>query len=501
MPRRPPPLSVHAPATSVGLIALLTIVIIIGWTMPSTAGAQDDTPETTMRPNPELGIAHVSPVAVPFVGRAEIWCTDRNPSNGICGAHHGSPAVDIGMDIGSPIHASGAGTVLQVEAGCVASWCRGGAGLFVEIGHADGTTSRYLHLSQVLVEAGDELITGDPIGLSGNSGSARSPHLHYDEHFPRGTRTPFGPMLACVGGQVVQYPSVLGVASWNDVPFGTELVNEGYECLGGAVLRSPTPDILAGATRVAIRPPAAFGTIEAELEITESVAGRIATSIVAVPNRSVVWIDLVNGAEQTIRQRTRTENGWHDWSATRPLRGNATSEEPTCRGLFASSSVGTDRIDVLIGTDGDDTIHGRGGDDVICSGDGHDVVSGGAGDDWIDTGAGRDTVTGGDGRDRIMAGPGRDSIAGGGSRDRIIGGRGADEIVGGDGDDVLIGGAGDDTLRGDGGQDRIKGGRGDDTIAGGGGPDQLDGNDGVDLLDGGSGTDRCLGDDDSERCE
>jgi murein DD-endopeptidase MepM/ murein hydrolase activator NlpD len=54
----------------------------------------------------------------------------------------------------------------------------------VVIEQADGTFAAYVHLTQegALVEVGDFVSTGQPVGLSGNSGGAPTdpPHLHVE---------------------------------------------------------------------------------------------------------------------------------------------------------------------------------------------------------------------------------------------------------------------------------------------------------------------------------
>jgi murein DD-endopeptidase MepM/ murein hydrolase activator NlpD len=54
-------------------------------------------------------------------------------------------------------------------------------GNYVIIKHADGTFADYHHLKPggALVEIGDEVKAGDPIGLSGQTGFASKPHLHF----------------------------------------------------------------------------------------------------------------------------------------------------------------------------------------------------------------------------------------------------------------------------------------------------------------------------------
>lgn len=53
---------------------------------------------------------------------------------------------------------------------------------YVIIKHADGTFAEYVHLQKdgAMVKLGDEVSTGQPIGLSGQTGFASKPHLHFD---------------------------------------------------------------------------------------------------------------------------------------------------------------------------------------------------------------------------------------------------------------------------------------------------------------------------------
>jgi murein DD-endopeptidase MepM/ murein hydrolase activator NlpD len=53
---------------------------------------------------------------------------------------------------------------------------------YVIIKHDDGTFAEYVHLQKdgVMVHLGDEVTVGQPIGLSGQTGFASKPHLHFD---------------------------------------------------------------------------------------------------------------------------------------------------------------------------------------------------------------------------------------------------------------------------------------------------------------------------------
>lgn len=89
----------------------------------------------------------------------------------------GTPAMHAGIDfrgtVGSPARATAKGTVVK------AGW-NGGYGRMVEIDHGDGFTTRYAHLSKVLVNVGDKVDVGDIVGKVGSSGRSTGPHLHYE---------------------------------------------------------------------------------------------------------------------------------------------------------------------------------------------------------------------------------------------------------------------------------------------------------------------------------
>lgn len=87
--------------------------------------------------------------------------------------------VDFAMDIGKSITAARAGIVVYVEEGGVDGDQSHNNIVIVE--HDDGTFGQYLHLTQngALVEVGEEVGQGAQIGLSGNTGLAGFPHLHF----------------------------------------------------------------------------------------------------------------------------------------------------------------------------------------------------------------------------------------------------------------------------------------------------------------------------------
>ncbi|MET9532137.1 MULTISPECIES: M23 family metallopeptidase [unclassified Streptomyces] len=86
------------------------------------------------------------------------------------GSHTG---IDFHAASGTPVHAVGAGTV--VEAG----W--GGAyGNNIVIRMHDGTYTQYGHLSSIGVSVGQSVTSDQQIALSGATGNVTGPHLHFE---------------------------------------------------------------------------------------------------------------------------------------------------------------------------------------------------------------------------------------------------------------------------------------------------------------------------------
>jgi murein DD-endopeptidase MepM/ murein hydrolase activator NlpD len=99
-------------------------------------------------------------------------------------------AVDFDMPIGSLVTAARDGVVEFIEESFEDGDFAVGKDNLVVLGHDDGTHSRYVHLTKAgaLVEVGQVVFQGDPVGWSGNSGQSRSPHLHFDVTRGDGTR-------------------------------------------------------------------------------------------------------------------------------------------------------------------------------------------------------------------------------------------------------------------------------------------------------------------------
>lgn len=98
--------------------------------------------------------------------------------------HSDQYAVDFSMPEGTPICAAWGGTVIDVKND---STEHGDSEEFkdkanhIMIRHEDGTYALYNHLklNGPLVKTGQQVRTGDKIGLSGNTGYTSGPHLHF----------------------------------------------------------------------------------------------------------------------------------------------------------------------------------------------------------------------------------------------------------------------------------------------------------------------------------
>lgn len=82
-----------------------------------------------------------------------------------------------GIDIGAPSGAS----IISAESGKVidAGW-RGAYGRVIMISHGGDIVTMYCHTSAILVEVGQQVKKGQPIGRVGSTGLSTGPHLHFE---------------------------------------------------------------------------------------------------------------------------------------------------------------------------------------------------------------------------------------------------------------------------------------------------------------------------------
>ena len=84
------------------------------------------------------------------------------------------PGIDLSGSYGTPIYATADGTVLR------AGWNSGGYGNLVELDHGRGITTRYGHMSAILVSPGQHVTRGQQVGRMGSTGRSTGSHLHYE---------------------------------------------------------------------------------------------------------------------------------------------------------------------------------------------------------------------------------------------------------------------------------------------------------------------------------
>jgi len=80
--------------------------------------------------------------------------------------------LDVAVGRGTPIMSAAQGTVLAVD-----DYFFNGKTVFVD--HGNGLITMYCHLDQFEVHTGDAVSKGQQLGLSGMSGRATGPHLHW----------------------------------------------------------------------------------------------------------------------------------------------------------------------------------------------------------------------------------------------------------------------------------------------------------------------------------
>lgn len=81
--------------------------------------------------------------------------------------------IDLNANMGTPIYATGAGTVES------AKWS-GGYGNTVVIDHGFGYKTLYSHCKEIKVNPGQKIVRGEEIATVGTTGTATGPHVHYE---------------------------------------------------------------------------------------------------------------------------------------------------------------------------------------------------------------------------------------------------------------------------------------------------------------------------------
>ncbi|MBI4938600.1 MAG: peptidoglycan DD-metalloendopeptidase family protein [Nitrosomonadales bacterium] len=118
------------------------------------------------RPAQDTDLAFILPVK----GRLASQFGLRRFFNGEPRSPHGG--LDVAVANGTPVKASAQGKVLATG-----DYFFNGKTIFVD--HGNGLITMYCHLERIGVKAGDTVSKGQRIGLSGKTGRASGPHLHW----------------------------------------------------------------------------------------------------------------------------------------------------------------------------------------------------------------------------------------------------------------------------------------------------------------------------------
>lgn len=98
--------------------------------------------------------------------------------------------VDFAAPIGEVVLAAKEGVIEAVNENSPT------AGKLIVVRHADGTSTRYLHLSAILInKVGLKVHARQAIGLVGNTGESEGPHLHFEVLDKNGKAVDPGPLL------------------------------------------------------------------------------------------------------------------------------------------------------------------------------------------------------------------------------------------------------------------------------------------------------------------
>ncbi len=136
----------------------------------SSLGPSRQAPALGLDPSADFARETV-PSIWPVRGRVTAGFGQRlDPFSGEGAFHSG---VDISTPYGTGVEAGGDGIVLQAG-------FDSGYGNAIVVDHGYGMTTKYGHLSRILVVVGQEVKCGQVIGAVGMTGKTTGPHLHYE---------------------------------------------------------------------------------------------------------------------------------------------------------------------------------------------------------------------------------------------------------------------------------------------------------------------------------
>lgn len=152
----------------------------------------------------------MNPFQVPLVRGtvSSVFGPRTHPETKEPGTFHNG--VDFQAPVGEPVLAAREGVIEAVNHDSPTG------GKVVYIRHPDGTQTRYMHLSAILVDkVGLKVFARQAIGLVGNTGRSTGPHLHFEVRDKDGKAVDPGPLIGVyeiTAGQVVKNTSLAAAA-------------------------------------------------------------------------------------------------------------------------------------------------------------------------------------------------------------------------------------------------------------------------------------------------
>lgn len=140
----------------------------------------------------------VNPASITPAGKGVLrWPMDKvrvtqyfgNTAFAASGAYNGKGhnGIDLAASIGTPLKAALSGTVIGTGNTDAVKGCYS-FGKWVMIKHGNGLNTMYAHLSQISVSQGQQVVTGEVVGYSGETGYATGPHLHFGVYVSSATQ-------------------------------------------------------------------------------------------------------------------------------------------------------------------------------------------------------------------------------------------------------------------------------------------------------------------------
>ena len=119
----------------------------------------------------EAARLRITPTITPVKGIPTAGFGNRHDPFGAGREFHG--ALDISCPSGRPVVATADGLVTDAS-------FQGGLGKCITLFHGLGLSTKYGHLSRIVVKSGEKIKRGAIVGYSGSTGRSTGPHLHYE---------------------------------------------------------------------------------------------------------------------------------------------------------------------------------------------------------------------------------------------------------------------------------------------------------------------------------